>query len=74
VLEPAAHRFVFSRQRLTVRAAGVYRIRTQPDARGALLVRHHRYPVTLRLWVTFHAPGGRPQSRGIDGLHLTSRR
>jgi hypothetical protein len=35
-----------------------------------VLVHHHRYLVTLRVWVTYTPIGGHPRSIGMDGLHL----
>jgi hypothetical protein len=61
---------VFARAYATAQHATTLQILVQPNQRGAQLVAHHRYPVTLRLWVTYTPTGGHPHSIGFYGLHL----
>jgi hypothetical protein len=70
VLEPAPHRFVFARAHQDALSAGELRLSVAPNRRGTVLVHHHRYRVTLRVWVTYTPIGGPPRSIGMDGLHL----
>jgi hypothetical protein len=68
VLRPAPRRFVFARAQTT--GDGLIRLVVRPNARGRRLISHHRFRVTLRLWVTYSPVGGQPRSAGIYGLHL----
>jgi hypothetical protein len=70
LLQPTPARFVFARAYATAQHATTLQILVQPNQRGAQLVAHHRYPVTLRLWVTYTPTGGHPHSIGFYGLHL----
>ena len=70
LLNPAPRRFVFARAKATTSKATTLRILVYPNAKGRLLVKHHRYRVTLRLWVTYTPTNGRPRSIGYYGLHL----
>ena len=70
VLQPAPRRFVFARAHKSARRAETLHFRVRPNARGRLLVRHHRYDVTLRLWVTYTPAGGTDRKQGFYGLHL----
>jgi hypothetical protein len=70
VLQPAPRRFVFARAHEDDLDAGESRLSVRPDPRGAVLVRHHRYRVTLRVWVSYTPIGGQPRSIGVEGLHL----
>jgi hypothetical protein len=70
VLQPANGRFVFARASATATRAGTLQIVVTPNARGRLLVVHHRYPVTLRLWISFTPTYGHQRSIGYYGLHL----
>lgn len=72
LLQPAPRRFVFARAYRIASAAGTVRVIVTPNARGRLLVAHHSYPVTLRLWVTYTPIGGNHRSVGFYGLHLPS--
>jgi hypothetical protein len=72
VLQPAIGRFVFARASATATRAGTLTIVVTPTARGRQLVAHHRYRVTLRLWISFTPTHGRPRSIGYYGLHLPS--
>lgn len=70
LLHPAPRRFVHARSHKLARHATELRFHVRPDARGRRLVRHHTYPVTLRLWISYTPKGGRPRSVGVFGLHL----
>jgi hypothetical protein len=72
-LNPASGRFTYARAHVTARHRGTIKVKVGVSARGRRLVRHHRYRVTLRLWVSYTPQGGRPRSRGFRGLHLTVR-
>jgi hypothetical protein len=58
----ASGRFVFARAHATARRASTLRIRVTPNARGRLLLNHHRHQPTLRLKITYTPTGGRPHS------------
>ena len=73
LLQPARHRFVFARTHKNARRATTLHFRVTPNARGRLLVEHHAYGVTLRLWVTYTPAGGTYRKQGFYGLHLTKR-
>ncbi|HEY1714618.1 MAG TPA: Ig-like domain repeat protein [Solirubrobacteraceae bacterium] len=70
VLRPAKRRVVFARTLKHARRATTLAIRVSPNRRGTRLVHHHRYRVTLRLWVTFTPTGGKYRKQGFYGLHL----
>ena len=57
LLQPATRRFVFARAHIRASRSGTLHVVVNPNARGALVLFHHRYRVTLRLWVTSHQPG-----------------
>ena len=69
-LQPATDRFVFARAHAVARRAGKLRIVVSPDAAGRRLVKHHRYRVTLRLWVSYTPVSGHRRDFGFYGLHL----
>jgi hypothetical protein len=70
VLQPAKGRFVFARAHATAKKAGTLTIVVKPNSRGRRLVAHHRYRVTLRLWISFTPMHGRQRDIGYYGLHL----
>jgi hypothetical protein len=70
LLQPAAGRFVFARAHKTFGSGGTYQILVTPNAAGRRLVMHHRYRVTLRLWISYTPWGGHPGKLGYYGLHL----
>jgi hypothetical protein len=70
LLEPAPGRFVFARAHAVAPGKKTLRILVRPNAKGRRLLKHHRYPVTLRLWVTFTPTHGLPRSIGYYGLRL----
>ena len=73
LLRPARHRFVFARTHKNALRATTLHFRVSPNARGRLLVQHHAYGVTLRLWVTYTPAGGTSRKQGFYGLHLPRR-
>ncbi len=74
LLQPARRRFVFARSRATAHHAGRLRVRVIPYARGRRLLAHHRYRVTLRLWVTFTPIGGATRAARSIGIYHVQRR
>jgi hypothetical protein len=70
VLNPAPGRFVFARAHATATHAGTLRIAVTPNVLGRRLVAHHRYRVTLRLWISFTPTHGGQRDLGYYGLHL----
>jgi hypothetical protein len=67
-LQPAPHRFVFSREHLAVGHAGTLHVTVAPNQRGKrLLVHHHGGALRIRLWVTYQPTGGNPRSIGFYG-------
>jgi hypothetical protein len=73
LLRPAPHRFVFSREHLTIGHAGTFHITVAPNQRGKrLIAHHHRGPVRIRLWVTYQPTGGDPRTVGFLGQFVTN--
>lgn len=70
LLQPAKHRFVFARAHADAVEGGRIEMLVEPNARGRLLVSHHRYRITLRLWVSYTPRGGRQHNIGYYGVHL----
>jgi hypothetical protein len=70
VLQPALGRFVFARAHARATKASTLRILVTPNAQGRRLVAHHRYHVTLRVWISFTPNGGRHRNIGIYGIKL----
>ena len=70
LLQPAPRRFVFARSHAVAQGQTVVHLTVRPNRRGSQLVGHHRFRVTLRLWVTYTPDGGRSRSTGIYGLHV----
>ncbi len=70
LLKPTPGRFVFARAHAVAPSKMTLRLRVRPNARGRQLVKDHRYPVTLRLWVTYTPTHGLPRTIGYYGLHL----
>jgi hypothetical protein len=70
LLQPAKGRFVFARAQATAKKQGPLTIVVEPNAMGRRLVVHHRYRVTLRLWISFTPTYGRQREIGYYGLHL----
>ena len=69
LLQPAPRRFVYARGKTAARAATL-RFRIKPNRRGRKLVRHHRYRVTLRLWVSYTPTGANFRKQAFYGLRL----
>jgi hypothetical protein len=74
LLNPAPGRFVFARKHLNIHHAGRVTIAVQPNPQGRRLLGHHRYPVLIRLWVSYTPAGGNQRDLGFYGIHLTHRR
>jgi hypothetical protein len=70
ILQPAPRRFVIARAHMTSRHATKMRIRVTLNSPGRALLRHHRYRVVFRLWVSYLPRGGRQRNVGIYGLHF----
>ncbi len=70
LLQPARRRFVYARTLTHVKRATTLVMRVKPNRRGTRLVHHHRYRVTLRLWVSFTPSGGKYRKQGFYGVHL----
>jgi hypothetical protein len=73
LLNPAPHRFVFARKHLNITQAGQTSITVNPNPKGHRLLLHHRYPVLIRLWISYTPTGGHQHDIGLYGLHLTPR-
>jgi hypothetical protein len=71
LLKPAPHRFVYARAHVSLDKGGTYTITVRPNKRGVALLRHHRYAVTLRLWVSYTPKFGRQRNIGFFGIHVT---
>jgi hypothetical protein len=70
LLQPATGRFVFARAHATATKAATLQIVVKPDDKGRRLVKHHRYRITLRLWISFTPSHGHQRDIGYYGLHL----
>jgi len=70
-LQTADGRFAFARLHAAASGATTLHLRVRPNQRGRLLLRAHRYRVTIRLWTTFTPTGGKARSVGVYGLKLT---
>ena len=69
VLQSAPGRLVYARASKHLDAASTVHLLTRPNKRGMLLLHHHTYRVTLRVWVTYTPTGGKPRSKAFYGLH-----
>jgi hypothetical protein len=69
-LQPALGRFVFARAHASATHAGTVDLSVLPNADGMRLLQHHRYRVTLRLWVAYQPVEAMSQMIGYYGLHL----
>lgn len=72
LLEPGFGRFVFARSNKLPEPGEQVLIRVVPNQRGRTLIRRHRFPIRLRLWVKFTTPAGTAQTVGFYGLHVPS--
>jgi DNA-binding beta-propeller fold protein YncE len=70
LLYPAPRRFVFARAHLTPNAGGMFDVYVTPYPGGVLLIKHHRYRVVIRLWISFTPTGGTQHNIGIYCLHF----
>ena len=71
LLDPAPRRFVYARKHLKIPAARTSTVIVNPDKQGRKLIAHHRYAVTIRLWVTYTPTNGTQRKIGLRGLHIT---
>jgi hypothetical protein len=71
-LHPAPFRFVVSRAHRTTSGGASIHLRAVPTRPGQLLIAHHSYRVTLRVWVNYTPIYAAPQSLGYRGLHPAS--
>src|SRR5262249_38377743 len=71
LLAPAPRRFVFSRKHVRVHAASTITMAGLPNPRGRRLIAHHRYPIRIRLWVSYTPTGGTQRDIGIYGVRIT---
>jgi hypothetical protein len=74
LLNPAPGRFVFARKHLEIGKASTVAVTVKPNQKGRRLLVNHRYPVVIRLWVSYIPTGGNQRDIGMYGLHLTPRR
>src|SRR5581483_10691480 len=59
LLQPAPGRFVWARKHVVARAAAILQISVRPNRHARAVLGRGRYPVRLRLWVTYRkAPAG----------------
>jgi hypothetical protein len=73
LLQPATGRFVYGRAHTSTSGAGTIRLQVRPSRLGSRLVHHHRYQVTLRLWISYTPANGLQRTIGFHGLHLAQR-
>ena len=71
LLDPAPRRFVYARKHLKIPAARTSTVIVNPNKQGRKLIAHHRYAVTIRLWVTYTPTNGTQRKIGLRGLHIT---
>ena len=71
LLDPAPGRFVYARKHLKIPAARTSTVIVNPNKQGRKLIAHHRYTVTIRLWVTYTPTNGTQRKIGLRGLHIT---
>ena len=71
LLDPAPRRFVYARKHLKIPAARTSTVIVNPNKQGQKLIAHHRYAVTIRLWVTYTPTNGTQRKIGLRGLHIT---
>ena len=68
LLQAAPRRFVFARKHLRVSHAGTITVTIHAGKHGRNLITRHRYPVTLRLWVSYTPTNGTQHNTGIYHL------
>ena len=71
LLDPAPRRFVYARKHLKIAAARTSTVTVNPNKQGRKLIAHHRYTVTIRLWVTYTPTNGTQRKIGLRGLQIT---
>ncbi|MDQ6778793.1 MAG: Ig-like domain-containing protein, partial [Actinomycetota bacterium] len=70
LLQPSPGRFVFARKHIDVSGAGTVHVVVKPGHRGRVLIAHPRFPIVIRLWVSYTPTGGFKRSKGSFGLHV----
>jgi hypothetical protein len=70
LLNPAPRRFVFARAHAIATKADKLTIAVKPNALGRRLLTHHRYRITLRMWIGYTPTYGHQRDIGYYGLHL----
>jgi hypothetical protein len=71
LLQPARGRFVFARKHLRIAGRHTALVTVKPNKRGRELLARHRYPVVIRLWVTYTPTHGTQRKVGVYGIRLT---
>jgi trimeric autotransporter adhesin len=69
--QPATARFVIARKHINASRAGKIQTHVTLNPRGETLLRHHRYRVVFRLWISYTPTGGQQRNIGIYGLHFS---
>ncbi|HEY1478457.1 MAG TPA: WD40 repeat domain-containing protein, partial [Gaiellales bacterium] len=72
-VRPGKGRFVFATLRRTISSAGVATLKVIPTSRGLALIRRHRSPVRVNLYVTYAPTGGLAHTVPRLGLVLARR-
>jgi hypothetical protein len=68
---PGNARFAFAgTKRLKATRAGTIIVTTTPTARGRALLAHHRWRVTVRLWVAFRPAGGTQRRVHVERVRI----
>ena len=66
----SAGRFIVAATHLVARGATTLNVHLTPNRSGEQLIAHHRYRVTLRLWISYAPTGGTAHAQRVSGLHL----
>jgi hypothetical protein len=62
---------VFARKHLTITNKRVIRLTVLPNRRGKRLITGPRYPILIRLWVSYTPTGGTQHDIGLHGVRIT---
>lgn len=71
LLQPAPRRFVFARKHLTISTAGAINVTVLPNRQGKRLIARPRYPILIRLWVSYTPTRGTQRDIGLYGVRIT---
>lgn len=71
-MQPGPGRFAYARRRLYSHNRGSIAVRIAPGKRGRTLIRRHRHPVLINLWVTYTPAGGIPSAASALRLRVTA--